>query len=369
MKGVIAFSDTSGQLKWKRSYLTVSVLPAGGGAMTRIKLRRGWVQVLLAIVLTACASGGGTLESAAASERGTVQASVRGDGPFAVGTTTETFVDTGRPTPSNGTYAGSPVRTIRTLILYPTKGAPGPLDHPNGTPLGGRFPLVVFAHGNSSDGPDNEPLIRQWAAAGFVVAAPTFPLSSLGAPGGDDVGDYIHQPGDVSFVISQILHRSSKSSVPYRQIVDPHEIGVVGHSLGAITVLGAVYNSCCRDPRIKAAVSIDGIELPYPQGQYFGKKSEPLLVVHGTADQTIPYAASQKIYADAQPPKFFVTLIGAPHTSFHQANDLQSPSGPWEPVIVASVTDFFDHYLKGQPRWLEHLRDHAAVPGVSTLAY
>jgi predicted dienelactone hydrolase len=336
--------------------------------MTRTNLSWAWSRVLLVLALTATASGAGTLVSAAASEHN-VQASVHSDEPFAIGTTTETFVDTSRPTPSNGTYPGSPVRTIRTLILYPAEGASGPLDHPNATPVRGRFPLVVFAHGDSSDGPDNEPLIRQWAAAGFVVAAPTFPLSSRGAPGGNDVGDYIHQPGDISFVISQILDPIRRSDMPYGHSVEPDQIGVVGHSLGAITILGAVYNSCCLDPRIKAAVSIDGIELPYPQGEYLSKQSEPLLVLHGSADQTIPYSAGQALYANARPPKFFVTLIGAPHTSFHQAKDPQSPSAPWEPVIVASVTDFFKHYLKGQPRWLELLRDDAAIPGVSTLAH
>ena len=228
--------------------------------------------------------------------------------------------------------------------------------------------MVVFAHGNSSNGADNEPLLRQWAAAGFVVAAPTFPLTSIGAPGGDDVGDYVNQPGDVSFVISQVLQASTKSTAPYARAVDPHRIGLIGHSLGAITSLGAAYNSCCHDPRISAVVAIDGIELPYPHGTYFvGNPEPPLLVIHGSADQTIPFSAGQKTYADAQPPKFFVTLVGAPHTAFHQANQVDSPRAPWEPVIVASVTDFFDRYLKGEPGRLEALRAAASVPGVSTI--
>src|SRR5580692_4260881 len=95
-----------------------------GGAMTRTNLRWGWSGVLLLLALTATTSGAGTLVSAAASERN-VQANAHGDAPFAVGTTTERFVDTSRPTPSNGTYPGSPVRTIKTLILYPAKGASG----------------------------------------------------------------------------------------------------------------------------------------------------------------------------------------------------------------------------------------------------
>jgi predicted dienelactone hydrolase len=229
--------------------------------------------------------------------------------------------------------------------------------------------LLIFAHGNSSNGPDNRPLIRRWASAGFVVAAPTFPLTNINAPGGDDVGDYIHQPGDISFVITQMLQTRTRSNDRWRGMIDASRIGVVGHSLGAITILGVVFNSCCQDPRIKAAVSIDGIELPYPNGSYFTGPPEPLLVIHGSADQTIPYSAGQQTYADASPPKFLLTLVGAPHTSFHQTNDPHSPGRPWEPVIISTVTDFFDYYLKGQRNDLQQLKSDARVPGVSTLLH
>jgi predicted dienelactone hydrolase len=228
--------------------------------------------------------------------------------------------------------------------------------------------LLIFAHGNSSNGPDNRPMIRRWASAGFVVAAPTFPLTNIDAPGGDDIGDYVHQPGDISFVITQMLHPNPRLGDPWRGSIEPNRLGVVGHSLGAITVLGVVFNSCCRDPRIKAAVSIDGLALPFPGGSYFTGPAKPLLVIHGSADQTIPYTAGQQSYADASPPKYFVTLIGAPHTSFHQTNDPNSPRRPWQPVIVSTVTDFFDVYLKGQPS-LSQLKADARLPGVSTLSY
>ncbi len=200
------------------------------------------------------------------------------------------------------------------------------------------------------------------------MAAPTFPLTSIGAPGGNDIGDYVHQPGDISFVITRMLDPDQSTGDPWRALIDPGRIGVVGHSLGAITALGAGFNSCCRDPRIKAVVSIDGIELPYPDGVYFTGPPVPLLVVHGTADQTIPFAAGQQVYADASPPKYFLTLIGAPHTSFHQTNDPDSPRKPWQPVIVGTVTDFFDYYLKGQGSALRRLASDADVPGVATLS-
>lgn len=326
------------------------------------------VGIAIITMLIALSTGAGSAIAAADSEPGTLATQASSDGPFAVGTATDTFVDTTRPTPPNGSYPGSPVRTIKTTVYYPAGGPPGPGDHHDATPAKGQFPLLIFAHGNSSSGPYNRPLVRRWAAAGFVVAAPTFPLTNIDAPGGDDIGDYIHQPGDISFVITQMLHPSSKFDEPWRRSIESNSIGVVGHSLGAITVLGAVFNSCCRDPRIKAAVSIDGLDLPFPDGVYFTGPPRPLLVIHGTADQTIPYSAGQQTYEDASPPKYFLTLIGAPHTSFHQTNDPNSPRKPWQPVIVSTVTDFFDHYLKDQPT-LSQLKTDAQVPGVSTLSY
>src|SRR4051794_18072237 len=132
------------------------------------------------------------------------------DRVYAVGKRSYTFVDRSRPTAANGSYAGAPTRTLPTLLLYPTAGAPGgpavdgapPLRHPGG------FPLVVFAHGFGASGPAYQGLLERFAAQGYVVAAPTFPLSNGAAPGGPKLGDYVNQPADVSFVIGQVLRLS-----------------------------------------------------------------------------------------------------------------------------------------------------------------
>jgi hypothetical protein len=81
------------------------------------------------------------------------------------------------------------------------------------------------------------------------------------------------------------------------------------------------------------------------------------MLVHGNADQTVPYGASVGVFADASPPKFFETLVGAPHTPFRP---------PWLEPMVTSVTDFLDRYLKNDQRALTQLETDAAVPGVTT---
>jgi dienelactone hydrolase len=286
----------------------------------------------------------------------------RAEGPFAVGRRSLTLVDSSRPTAPNRSYPGAPNRTLSTLILYPAQGdASGTTDVDNAPPVRGhRFPLVVFSHGFGASGPAYEPLLRFWAAAGYVIAAPTFPLSSGGAPGGPNLIDYKNQPADVSFVITQMLQLDRTDRGGLRHVIDAHDIGVAGHSLGAITTLGVSYNTCCQDPRIDAAVSFAGIELPFDNGAFFtGLKTRaaPLLLVHGDHDQTVPYNASVSVFAAAPPPKFFETLVGAPHTPFRP---------PWLDPTERSVTDFLDRYLKHDHGALARLETDAAVAGVTT---
>jgi predicted dienelactone hydrolase len=261
----------------------------------------------------------------------------------------ETFVDVTRPTPPNGAYPGSPERVLPTLVLYPKERK---REH-------SQFPLIVFSHGFTASGPDYASVLRPWAAHGYVVAAPTFPLSSGNAPGGPTVLDYPNQPGDVSFVITRMLQLDQTAGSPLFNLIDPQSIGVAGHSLGAITTLGVADNSCCKDHRIDAAVSIAGIELPFTGGTFFKGHTSPLLLIHGTADHTVPYAASQVLFADARSSTFFLTLEGAPHTAFFD---------PWRPVITNTVLSFFDRYLKHSSN-VHQILLSGTVPGVASIQF
>ena len=90
--------------------------------------------------------------------------------PFQVQDATITLTDPSRATPARGALPGHPGRTLVTVIRRPI-GAVGAL------------PLVVFAHGWNSNPSVYEVLLDTWAAAGFLVAAPTFPDSTNTLPG------------------------------------------------------------------------------------------------------------------------------------------------------------------------------------------
>jgi fermentation-respiration switch protein FrsA (DUF1100 family) len=280
------------------------------------------------------------------------------EGRYAVGVRTETFVDRSRPTDANGSYAGAPERTLVTTVWYPTPGEPGGPEVLDGPAIGGRrFPLLVWAHGFTASGPAYGLLLRRLASAGYVVAAPTFPLSSGGAPGGPRLVDYVHQPSDVSFVIDEMLRLDADPASHWGSVLWRRRVAAGGHSLGAITTLG-LLNSCCGDPRIDAYLPASGIELPFPNGAYPADRRAPILLVHGDADETVPFGGSLRAFATAAGPKYLLNLLGGSHVPF---------DGPRAAPIVATMLHFLDRYLKEVPGSIRGMVRDGNVPGVARL--
>lgn len=305
-----------------------------------------------AAILVAC---GGSGRSAGAPSR------PNPSGGFAVGRLAQTFVDTRRPTPANGNAPGQPTRTLETELLYPVAVGSAAAGQPAPVAPGGPFPLVVFAHGFTGSPAAYDGLIRAWAAAGYVVAAPAFPLSNGKAPGGPTPNDLPNQPGDVSFVITQVLLLAHGDG-PLRGAVDPNHVGVAGHSMGGFTTLGVVLNTCCHDDRVTAAVVLSGSEVPFPGGSFTVRDPTPTLFVHGDADDVVPYSAGRRAFSDAVAPKYFVTLLGADHVGAFSGG-----TTPASGVVVRTTIDFLDRYLKGRADGLFRLRRDGTQAGVASL--
>jgi fermentation-respiration switch protein FrsA (DUF1100 family) len=305
------------------------------GSRAQSRLRR--TACFVAVIALACASSGTAF---AQTSSPTIRS--RRATPHAVGVTTMTFVDTHRSTRA---HAGTPelaTRTLPTTIWYPAQGDPTSTTAVPGAaadPRGGPYPLIVFGHGLGATPEYYAPLLSRWAAAGYVVAAPFLPLTNGGTPGGTVPDDVFSQPGDMSYVITSLLAASRQASGTLGRMVDPHAIGVSGHSEGAITTLG-FWNTCCRDSRVKAAAVLNGAPQMYPKGRYKYRGSPAMLIVHGTDDELLPYNQMVSVFNRSKGPKALVTLKGAGHA------DWVEPTSRWFPRAVKVTTDFWDAYLR-----------------------
>ena len=335
-----------------------------------VRRRRAVASALAAVLalVAGCSDdgGGGSDPAASQQESGVLPAAPTTlderptpDGPFAVGRRDETFVDTTRPTKANREAPALPSRTLRTVVLYPAAGAPAEQEVPGAPPLvdEGPYPLVVFAHGFTANADVYVRAMRQWAAAGYVVAAPTFPLTSAGALGGLDVTDYVEQPGDVRFVLDSVVALAGDGG-PLAGVVDEERVAVGGHSLGAVTTVGLAFNDCCEDPRVDAVFPISAATWGFA-GRPDERRDLPVLLIHGSADNTLPYSGSVDLYRRVTPPKFLVELVDGPHIPFF--------GGPWPPLIDQAVVGFLDRYLKDRAGGLDRLRNAGTRRGVTTL--
>jgi fermentation-respiration switch protein FrsA (DUF1100 family) len=291
------------------------------------------------------------LAVAGCSSSGHAKAAAARPSSYPVGTVTATFVDSSRSTPAHGTHPALSSRTLVTTIWYPAAGsvkAKSPVSGAAADRGDGPYPLIVFAHGLGGTPQFYEALLSRWAAAGYVVAAPLFPLTHANTAGGVVPDDVFDQPGDMSYVITSVIKSAAQKSGPLAGLISAKEIAVAGHSEGAITTLG-FFNTCCRDPRVKAAEILSGDPEAYPQGRYDYSGNPPMLIVHGTNDVLLPYEQMVGVFNTAKGPKALLALVGAGHT------DWFAPSSKWFTTALKTTTDFFASYLRGDKAALTRL--------------
>jgi dienelactone hydrolase len=266
--------------------------------------------------------------------------------PFKVARANETFVDRSRPTEPSGKPA-VPERSLTTAVYVPDGDGP--------------LPLIVFSHGINGHPDKFTKLLTVWAQAGYVIAAPAFPLTSDRVPDATaNIPDINNQPGDVSFVIDEMLrlNREPESRVYGR--VDSDRIGIGGLSLGGATTYGAAFNDCCRDDRVKAVEILAGAFIV--SGEHKLDGHVPLLIVHGDKDPALSYTLATDIYAKAAAPVWFVTLNGALH-----ADPFENDDTPYDALVERLTTDFWDATLGGDATAFDRFEKDSVVEGLSTL--
>jgi predicted dienelactone hydrolase len=213
-----------------------------------------------------------------------------------------TLVDGSRPTPENGSYPGADSRTLIINLWFPDEAVEG------------GSPLIVYSHGFMSNRNEGDYLAQALARQGYIVAAPDYPLSNGGAPGGPNPSDVVNQPGDVSFIIDSLL-AMPENDRPFSGAIDGSKIGVAGLSLGGLTSTLVGYHPRYRDERVRAVISIAGPAGMFTR-RFFLSSAAPFLMIGGTEDAVVDFATHAAIIPDRAPQGTLLAIEGGTHISF-----------------------------------------------------
>jgi predicted dienelactone hydrolase len=246
--------------------------------------------------------------------RGSATGAFLDPGRYGVGVRTLPLVDTSRQTPAHGNVPALPSRTLTTEVWYPTAPHAGtPLrDAPAAR---GRFPLVLYSHGYADFRRGEAYIAEALASRGYVVAAPDFPLTNLASNPRDPL-DVANQPGDVHFVLDQVLELARTRDAWLAGRVDRHRIAASGLSYGGLTTLLVTFHPTLRDRRVRAAVALAPASCSLDEAFYRAARP-PLLLMQGTQDQLLPIEANAaRTYEFARSPRELVMLQDATHSAF-----------------------------------------------------
>lgn len=280
--------------------------------------RRRAAPVFVAVVVTASSCG-----TRAPSDAAPAATAV----PVAVTTVQLDLVDTTRPTAATDGVPAAPTRTLPTTVYLPP---------PGNSPA----PLVVLAHGAAGAPEKFTELASYWAAHGYVVAVPRFPLTN------DRVqtvviGDFPEQARDVRFVIDEVLARAMALDGELAGRVDPAHIGLFGLSLGSLTVWSAALDPP-GDRRVDALIQSDGSTLVAEER--IGAVPFPVFVAHSDVDPIFPYADTVGRYDLLPDPKYLLTMHGAAHATVGEDTDT-----PADVAYQEATTAFWDRTLGDRP--------------------
>lgn len=228
--------------------------------------------------------------------------------------TSMTFVDASRSVPATDHSEQRDARELDVVVHYPAADG-WTLDVELAD--GGPFPLIVYSHGFSSSNAEADNFGAFLASHGYIVAAPSFPLSKMSANGfRPEVLDVGNQPGDVAFVIDQMLAKSQLSSDPFAGAVDDDRIGVTGVSLGGLTSLLVAHHRSLHDPRVRAAAPM-AAPASFLTRTFYDHRDVPLLLMHGDRDAFVNYDDNARVaWRNASPYARLLTVVDGSHTGF-----------------------------------------------------
>ena len=273
-------------------------------------------------------------------------------GPFPVGVTTTVFVDSSR----TDNFTKQP-RTLVTEIWYPATddarqmpknkysdfipgGVTPEIDamitgkfkisaaevdklfwneaHRNAPLRQGRFPLVVFSHGNGGSRHQNTFWCDDVASHGYIIVSADHTGNAGwtiidGKPilfqSGERLNSATDRPLDVCFLLDQMIRWDTGADPRFAGRIDTDRAAVAGMSFGSFTAHWAAD----RDPRFKAVVAMSGAPPTHTN------LTVPSLRMLGAEDRTLGVLGNTLIrnnHASHTGPSFLLELKDGGHYSF-----------------------------------------------------
>jgi fermentation-respiration switch protein FrsA (DUF1100 family) len=176
---------------------------------------------------------------------------------------------------------------------------------------------ILYAHGNAEDLGDDLPLLEELRRHGFSVFA--YDFRGYGLSGGRPSERNAYRDEAAAWAwLTRVRH------------IPPNRIIVHGRSLGG----GPAAELASREPvaglvlesTFTTAQSVSWLGSLFPFDWFRSERRvpqvrAPVLVIHGTADQVVPWRLGRRLYALAADPKGYLWVAGAGH------NDLVEVAG------------------------------------------
>lgn len=233
---------------------------------------------------------------------------------------------------------------VPTEVFYPAQTTAGEPARSGAAAAAaqGPYPLVVFVHGAGNGADTYRGLIEILVSQGYVVAAPTFPESSSPSVVGSNRALDLAEPQALALpAIVERVRSAGIGGIPTASLIDPDQLHLIGHSLGAATVLSAAFNTCCRMDGVTSVTGLSSVLLE-TSGEY-ELEGAPVLFLHGAEDDVIPVSQAELAYEEASSPKFLVVLPGQGHYEY------VLPNSPAFGIVVLAVSAMLEGASGGTP--------------------
>jgi predicted dienelactone hydrolase len=237
-------------------------------------------------------------------------------------------------------------KTLDARVNYPESGS-------------GPYPLIVFSHGAGASKNDYQPLMRYWAAHGYVVMQVNHEDS--GVEGMEQRSKaWSTRPGDLSALVDHV--GDVEARVPaLKGKIDTKHVGVAGHSFGGQTaqMMGGYKlrgQGGGRDDRVSAVVGIAPPGAgPGDSASSWSDIEVPMLTIFGTADigsksETPLWRADGYKNASSQD-DYLILIDNADHLlggiSETRAGKPVPKNVDQFKLVADATTQFWDAYLRG----------------------